>query len=204
MIRIQQLTGARPGEVCMLTVGMINRTGDVWVAEFIKHKTAHKGKRRTLYFGPQCQKLLLPFLLRPTESHLFSPADSEKWRLEQRYAARVTTEGYGNSRGTNKQTNPKFKPGQSYNTNSYRKAIWYAIAKAFPLPADASKEDKEAWKQKYRWSPNQIRHLTATEIRAKFGLEDAQVFLGHSHADTTQIYAEINREKGKEIARLYG
>lgn len=204
MIRIQQLCGMRPGEVCKLTPGMIDRTDVVWIARLAKHKTEWKGKKREVFIGPQAQKLLLPFLLRPADDPLFSPADSMRWRMEQRHAARVTSEKYGNRPGTNRKPNPKVKPGVAYDTNSYRKAIWYAISKAFPLPIGSSDEAAKLWKEKYRWSPNQIRHLTATEIRAKFGLEGAQVFLGHSHADTTQIYAEINREKGKEIARLYG
>ena len=31
-----------------------------------------------------------------------------------------------------------------------------------------------------RWSPNQVRHLVATEVRSKYGLEAAQVLLGHA------------------------
>ena len=38
------------------------------------------------------------------------------------------------------------------------------------------------------WYPNQLRHTAATEIRKLFGLEAAQVSLGHSHAAVTQIY----------------
>lgn len=204
MIRLQQLCGMRPGEVCKLTPGMIDRSKDVWIAKLSKHKTAWKGKKREIFVGPQGQKLLLPFLLRPNDQPLFSPAESEKWRLEQRNAARTTPDGYGNRRGTNKKTEPTRQPGNTYDTNSYRKAIWHAVAKAFPLCSDATEEDLKQWRDKYRWSPNQIRHLTATEIRAKFGLEAAQVYLGHSHADVTQIYASIDREKGMAVARLYG
>ena len=38
--------------------------------------------------------------------------------------------------------------------------------------------------------PNQIRHPYATRIRREYGLEAAQVLLGHSKADVTQLYAE--------------
>ena len=41
-----------------------------------------------------------------------------------------------------------------------------------------------------RWTPNQLRHAKATEVRAKFGLEAAQVYLGHGSANVTEIYAE--------------
>ncbi len=45
------------------------------------------------------------------------------------------------------------------------------------------------------WHPNQLRHSAATEFRSKFGLEAAQVLLGHSQADVTQVYAERDVEK---------
>lgn len=50
------------------------------------------------------------------------------------------------------------------------------------------------------WSPNQLRHTVGTEIRAKYGLEAAQVLLGHSTADVTQIYAERNWKLAVEVA----
>jgi integrase len=57
---------------------------------------------------------------------------------------------------------------------------------------------------KEHWAPNQLRHAAATEIRAKHGLEAAQVILGHSQVKTTQLYAEVNADRGKEIARQVG
>jgi integrase len=55
-----------------------------------------------------------------------------------------------------------------------------------------------------RFSPNQIRHTVATEVRAKFGLEASQVLLGHSRADMTETYAERDMKKAAEIARKIG
>ena len=75
-----------------------------------------------------------------------------------------------------------------YDTASYRRAIKYAIQKA-GLPS---------------WAPNQLRHLYATEIRRKYGLEAAQIMLGHSRADVTQIYAERDEKKMEEIASREG
>jgi len=52
-----------------------------------------------------------------------------------------------------------------------------------------------------RWTPNQLRHLIATVLRASSGIESAQLFLGHTKPDTTLIYAEQSEEKLKQIAR---
>lgn len=62
----------------------------------------------------------------------------------------------------------------SYSTTSYWTAVQRACIRAHIKP----------------WHPHQLRHTAATEIRAEFGLEAAQVALGHSRADVTQIYAE--------------
>jgi integrase len=54
------------------------------------------------------------------------------------------------------------------------------------------------------WSPNRLRHLYATKVRAKRGVEAAQVMLGHARADITQVYAERNERLASEIARKIG
>ena len=54
------------------------------------------------------------------------------------------------------------------------------------------------------WHPNQLRHSAATEIRKTFGLEAAQVALGHSRADVTQVYAERDMRLAAGIARKIG
>jgi integrase len=55
-----------------------------------------------------------------------------------------------------------------------------------------------------RWSPNMVRHTVATEIRAKFGLEAAQVLLGHTKANVTEVYAERDERRAADIARKIG
>lgn len=78
--------------------------------------------------------------------------------------------------------------GNAYDTSSYGKAIKYACKRA----------------KLQHWSPNQLRHTAATIIRKQFGLEAAQVILGHSELSVTQVYAEADQEKAIEIARKIG
>ena len=80
------------------------------------------------------------------------------------------------------------QPGNHYTTDSYRRAITRVC----------EKHDIE------KWSPNRLRHSAATEIRKEFGLEAAQVILGHSSADVSQIYAARDLAKGIEVARRIG
>jgi len=44
-----------------------------------------------------------------------------------------------------------------------------------------------------RWHPHQLRHNAATQLRKEYGLEAAQVILGHKTITVTQVYAEKNR-----------
>ena len=54
------------------------------------------------------------------------------------------------------------------------------------------------------WHPNQLRHSKATEIRRQFGLEAAQVVLGHAKADVPQIYAERDSALAVEVMKRIG
>ncbi len=55
-----------------------------------------------------------------------------------------------------------------------------------------------------RWTPNQLRHKAGTEIRRQYGLEAAQVTLGHARADVTQVYAERDYELARKVMRKIG
>lgn len=54
------------------------------------------------------------------------------------------------------------------------------------------------------WTPNQLRHSAATEIRKRFGLEAAQVAMGHAQANITQLYAERDLNLAAEVMRNIG
>ena len=55
-----------------------------------------------------------------------------------------------------------------------------------------------------KWTPNQLRHAGGTEVRNKFGLDYAQVILGHASAKTTEIYAKASFDKAAKVAREIG
>src|SRR5439155_564319 len=58
------------------------------------------------------------------------------------------------------------------------------------------RDEVQRWRKSHRWQPNQLRHTYATEVRRTYGLEAAQVLLGHSKADTTETYAGKTRDSG--------
>ncbi len=185
LIQLQLLTGARSGELLNLSPkDLPNTSAAVWIVELGDHKTAHHGKRRTLYFGPNTQAILWPFLAgRPVHKPLFSP-------LEAEYERRDTTE-----------FNSQRSPGEHYTAGSYRRAIRYACMSLHPYPDEISrpaqglsaeenaeqkrlrKEHRERW----CWHPHQLRHNYATMIRKQFGIEEASNMLDHSSVKMTEV-----------------
>ena len=181
LIQLQLLTGARSGELVALSPLDLDTAGDIWTSTLASHKTAHHGKKRTLYFGPKAQAVIREFLNRPVHSPLFSPKEAEAER-----AARATTHRRPDQPPNSRKTSRTL--GAHYTTDSYRAAVERGCAKA-DVP---------------RWTPHRLRHNAATRIRSEHGLEAAQVILGHAHADVTQVYAETKESNARDLMRKMG
>jgi integrase len=89
MVRFQSLTGCRPGEAVKITPGMVDRSSAVWTIALREHKTAYRGRERTLYVGPKAQKVLTPYLLRGADDPCFSPIESEQQRRQAAHERRA-------------------------------------------------------------------------------------------------------------------
>ena len=211
MMELQLLTGARPGEIVIARPMDIDRSGPVWLYRPDRHKNQHHNLDRVVYIGPQAQQVLAPFLLRGPEEYCFSPTEAECKRR-----------GQPTSKPSRRKAQPQWVPGEHYTRDSYRVAIARACRKAFPLPeplARAHGETLEQWKQRlgkagleqvdrwrktHHWHPHQLRHSYATYVRKEDNLEGAQILLGHSKADVTQIYAERDMEHAVRVAMKIG
>jgi integrase len=189
MIRLQLLTGARPGEICMMRTADIDTGSPVWTYMPVKHKTAHHGHQRTIYIGPKAQAVLRPFF-KPliAQAHIFSPREAETERRQRMHAARVTPLPCGNRPGSNRTAKPKRPAGQQYTVPAYRRAI----ARACKCVGVAV------------WHPHQLRHSAATALRKEYGIEAAQIILGHKTLTVTQVYAEKNIEAAQKIMAIVG
>ena len=186
MILLQWHTGMRPGEVCIMTPGDLDRSGSVWIYQPARHKTDYRDKERRIGIGPQGQTILSPWLDRPAGRPCFSPTEAEAERRAAQRAARKTK--VQPSQIDRSKPNARRRPDDSYDVFSYRRAINRACEKLNIEP----------------WNPNQLRHTFATRIRKKFGLDAAQVALGHEHADVTQVYAEKDLAVICDIAKSLG
>lgn len=226
MVRVQLLVGCRPAEVCRLDPGCIERDNDVWIATLVEHKTKHHGHCRRLFIGPQAQSVIAPYLDRDDGEKLFQPVEADRMKRQFLSVNRITPISCGNRPGKRsgelRGAKRKKQPGSEYTTNSYRRAIHNGCDKAFPAPRpmcqlpgepDAARwrrltevqcVELKDWQSEHRWSPNRLRHSRGTDIRREYGLEAAQVLLGHAKADVTQIYAERDIELAKKVAKEFG
>ncbi len=189
MIRLQRLTGMRPGEVRSMRACDIDRSREEWIYIPWEHKTEHLDCPRLIALGPQCQAILTPWLIdreQEPERWLFSPRDSATEIQAKKRAARKTK--VQPSQRDRRKAKPKRTPGDQYMADSYGRAIRRAVQKA-GVP---------------HWFPNQLRYTALTAIRAMEGVEAAQVMANHKNIAVTEIYAEKDIAKARELARKYG
>ena len=230
MVELQLLTGARPGEICSMRGCDVDTSGTVWVYKPDSHKTQHLGHDRLIYLGPRARAIVEQYLQPNPLARLFSAAEAEAERRAVRHARRETPAGVGNVPGSNRSRRPKRPPGGCYTVASYRRAIARACERAFEMPVELleprsakavgaesklPKGEQEqrrkdraakrrAWRAAHVWHPHQLRHNAATRLRKEYGLEAAQVILGHKSLSVTEIYAEKNVEAARRIMAEVG
>jgi len=204
MVRFQRLTGCRPGEVCDIRPMDVDRGGKVWQYRPASHKTEHRGRERIVFIGPKAKAILVPYLLQAAapDAYCFSPAESMAKQNVERRARRKTR--VQPSQLCRRKAQPKRVPSTHYQKEAYRRAIARGLAKANQANAKEAAQAGTEPTSIPDWSPNQLRHSAATEIRRKFGLEAAQTVLGHANADVTQIYAERDYALAASIMEKIG
>ncbi|MEO9595807.1 tyrosine-type recombinase/integrase [Rhodopirellula bahusiensis] len=186
MLRIQVATGMRPSEVCAMRPCDIDRTGENWIYVPSKHKTGWRGKTKAVPIIDDAREAITDYLNRDPESFCFSPKEAMEWRRAVGAAKRVTPMSCGNRKGTNRKKDPKRLPRDHYDAHSYRQALQRA-QKTAGSP---------------HWFPYQLRHLSATTIRAALGgTEEAQALLGHSTALMTDHYTQKSLEAAVRAAK---
>jgi integrase len=141
MVRFQQLTGARPGEVSQLRPVDVDRSREVWQYQPESHKTEHHGRKRIIYIGPQAQQVLLPYLLRDAQANCFQPVESEQKRREEQRVRRKTR--VQPSQWNRRKARPKRMPKTCYTKDSYHRAVERACEVAFGMSKELRNVSKK-------------------------------------------------------------
>jgi integrase len=221
MVQFQQLTGCRPGELCLIRpIDLDMSDSSCWVFSPDRHKTAHHEQERHILIGPRAQEVIRPYLGTRLDAYCFSPAESEAQRNAQKRAARKTPLT-PSQRARKPLDSPKRAKRDHYDETSYRNAIYRACDKAFPPPeplarrkgetaqewkerlTEVQKEELARWRKEHRWHPNRLRHNRATELRCH-GLDMVKTILGHTKVETSQIYAEKDLAAARELVAKIG
>ena len=190
MVRLQVLTGMRPGELVQMRTRDLDRGGKVWLYRPVRHKTMHVGRHRSIVIGPKGQEILRPLLKLDPERTIFSPKESEKERGKRRRSARkskVQPSQVAREKRCRSRRRRRAPSGQ-YSAGSYRRAIHRGCDKAGIAP----------------WSPNRLRHNAAERFRKEFGVEIARCMMGHVDIRTTQLYSSMDEEKAMQAALVAG
>jgi integrase len=187
MIQLQLTTGMRPGEVRLMRMCDLHMSDKVWEYRPQEHKTEHHGRQRLIFIGPKGQEILRPFLCDDPEQYVFSPCIAEKERNEERRMNRSTPMTPSQA-ARQEKSDRRRKPGKCYTVFSYGRAIRNAcIAAEVPV-----------------WTPGQLRHNAATELRKTYDIETVRTILGHATGFTTEVYAELDFAKARSVIGRVG
>lgn len=187
LVRLQLLTACRPCEALSMKGCELLRGESIWEYRPGAHKNAWRGHERVILLGPQAQAVVREFLKEDPSAHLFSPGDAVESCRQRRRMTRTTKPTPSELR-RRQRARPQLKLCPSYSRRSYYRAIVRACQRA-GVP---------------EWCPLQLRHTAATQIRQRFGLEAAQIILGHSRVETSQLYAERDLARAATIVAEVG
>ena len=178
MIEFMLLTGCRPSEAIALKWSEIDNSGEVWIYRPGHHKTAHKGKSRTIVIGPKCQQVLNGLREMSRSDFVFDPQVGFEEFVRKAYGDEAKAR----------------KVGDCYTKHGLNSAVRKACEKA------AKKKTISG-----SWSPGQLRKTRATQARQQGDLETAQQVLGHSSKQTTERhYAEVDLSRAAANALQFG
>jgi integrase len=225
MVRLQLVTGMRPGELTIMRAIDIDMSGAVWLYRPESHKTAHRGHHRIIAIGPKGQEIVRKYLKPQVEAYLFSPRDVVgAQQVEKRLKRKTKVQP---SQQCRKKRHPRRVPGERYDARAYYIAIARACDQTWPLPEDLAprvkadgkkesdlewrsrltpeeREQVRLWRREHRWHPHQLRHTRATDLRRQFGLDAARAILGHRSPAVTEVYAELDVGQAVEIMAKLG
>ncbi len=189
MVELQRLSGLRPGEVRLLVPADLDTSGELWVYRPDEHKMSHLGRDKAVPLPPSVRALLEPWVAgRAPGEYLFSPARARAEMYAERRSRRVSKVTPCQVCRKKPAAELKKASRARFTDDGYAAWVRRACVRAGVRP----------------WKPGQLRHSFGTEVRARFGLEAAQVLLGHKNARVTEVYAETALAKGIEAARAMG
>lgn len=185
MLRLQGLTGMRPGEVCAMRWAEIDKAGPevdgvkCWTYTVANGKTAHHGHETAYVLGPLAQEILAGFKATPLVA-IFSPrrhVDERRRAMREARQTELTPSQRARDAGRSR------RHGTQFRVDNYGKAILRACDRA-----------KVA-----RFGPHEVRHGFLTRAASTFGVVAASVAANHHNLTTTQGYLHPDRADAARV-----
>lgn len=198
MIRLQRLTGMRPGELVSICPTDLSPSTHREVMFYKvtpdRNKCDASDVERTVYLGPKAMAIVRRWAdPKDPDATVFSPKRAFGLTLKAR-AKRRQTPIYG-EQSPEKRTKARRASGmgarddgESYSVVTYGRAVARA--------AKLAKVD--------HWHPNQIRHTAASEYANKTKVQVAQHLLGHTKIQTTMGYVVSENSDAIRLVRKIG
>ena len=193
MIRLQRLTGMRPGEVVAIRPSDLVPSTDPSVLLYrvrpMTNKNDDDGIERVVYLGPKAVEIVRRRTdpLNP-DTPLFSPRRAVEMGNASRAMSLVPTPARVRRQCQARAATTVRKFREIYTVNSYRVAVKRA-AKAAGVEA---------------WHPNQIRHTAASDFANKTSVHVAKDLLGHAKIQTTMGYVVSANSDAIRLVRAIG
>ncbi|MCC6428337.1 MAG: site-specific integrase [Phycisphaerales bacterium] len=205
MVRVQMLTGMRPGALVHMRGRDLHKTDDPLVLRYevppevwkLEHEENAADWQRNVYIGPKALEILQPLLTEARGGYIFSPRRNEETRNAQRRAMRKSKrwESHGADARRERRGQAHAKWGEHYSTSTYRRSVDRACEAAFGNEPEA----KARW-----WTPGRLRHNAATFVAGEMKIDVARTVLGHASVTTTERYAEVQARAAIAAVRRVG
>jgi integrase len=186
VLKVHIATGMRVKELCSMRWSEITEVEDgLWCYAPSEHKNSHRGDDRKVYL-----KSDLIELMKSVRKPLWK--EDAVWchrgvGRHAGYSGMISADAYARAiENAQERYNDGRVSRQAGARTDLKKKYKYTLAKREPMA---------------HWTPLQIRHTVATQVRRTHGLEGAQAVLGHSTLDATQIYAEKRDDLARSVAR---
>lgn len=202
MLELLWWTGARPSEICSMRTADVDLSGATWVYRPRSHKNVHRGHERRIFFGPQAQRVLAPWLRPDGEEFVFQPCEAVKaqrdgWRKVHRTDA-TRARAAANKRRTAAEA-------RRAKTGSGRPASRREAGDRYTPQRLANAGRPVCIKHKLpRWTPYMIRHVAATRIEREIDFDTARKVLGQRSAAVTQRYVHADGQAAAAAMAVRG
>ena len=185
-VKVLRGCGARPVELCRLTVKDISIANGLAVYSPEKHKTARKGKGRFIAFGAAETAIIKKRMKgKAKDDFIFSPKDLASETFDRRAKERKSKVQPSQQERKERNAETRLERfNEGFDSHTIGRAIKNALERYNRQNPDNAIPP---------WTLYQLRHSAYTHNSEQFGIEFASKIAGHSTPDMARVYDHSSR-----------